>query len=270
MSLPEIFSLEFMRLATVAGVSAAVSLSVLGIYVVLKRVVFVGLTLANLATLGAAFALSVGLPVEVSAMLAALAGAAALALAAKPRRIPAESVVGWGFAAAASLTVLVLARSAADSDAMRLLFGNVLAISRREAVLLVVVALFTVVVHAVFAKRLVLVVFDPETARAAGISTRLWELFLYLTVGAATAAAVHETGALLAFSLLTLPAMAALLVTRGMQSAFATAALIAVLAVVAGLLLSFRWDLPAGPFTVALLAAAVPLAFLLSRLRRHD
>lgn len=265
----EMFSLEFMRLAAVAGVAAALSLSVMGVYVVLKRVVFVGLTLANVATLGAAVALAVGLPVEATAMLAALTGAVALALAAKPRRIPAESIVGWGFAAAASLTVLILARSAADSDAMRLLFGNVLAITRHEAVLLVVVAVVTVTVHAVFAKRLVLVVFDPETARAAGIATRLWELFLYLTVGAATAAAVHETGALLAFALLTLPAMAALLVTRGMQSAFATAAAIAVVAVFGGLVLSFRWDLPTGPFTVVLLAAAVPLAFAAGKLRRR-
>lgn len=265
----ELFSLEFMRLAAVAGVAAALSLSVMGVYVVLKRVVFVGLTLANVATLGAAAALAVGLPVEATAVAAALAGAAGLALATQPRRIPAESVVGWGFAAASSATVLVLARTTADGDAMRLLFGNVLAITRHEAAFMVAVALAAVAVHAVFAKRLVLVVFDPETARAAGIATRLWELFLYLTVGAATAAAVHETGALLAFALLTLPAMAALLVTRGMRSAFATAASIAVAAVLGGLLLSFRLDLPTGPFTVALLSLAVPVAHLAGRMRRR-
>jgi ABC-type Mn2+/Zn2+ transport system permease subunit len=116
-------------------------------------------------------------------------------------------------------------------------------------------------------KRFVLVVFDPQTARAAGIATGAWTVLLYLTIGGATAAAVHETGALLAFALLVLPATAALLATRGLRSAFVAAPAIAVVAVLGGLVLSFRWDLPTGPLTVALLAAAVPLAALFGRLR---
>ncbi len=264
----DIFQLEFMRLAAVAGLAAALALSLMGVYVVLKRVVFVGLTLANLATLGAAAALAVGLPVEAAAIAAALAGAAALALVATPRVIPAESLIGWGFAAASALTVLVLARSAtADAEAMRLLFGNVLAITTGEAVLMVAVAAAVLLLNVLFARRFVLVVFDPEAARAAGINTTLWTLVLYLTMGGATAAAVHETGALLAFALLVLPAMVALLVTRRLMSAFLSSAVIALACVAAGLVLSFSWDLPTGPLTVALLAAAVPGAALLRHLR---
>lgn len=265
----EVFSLEFMRLAAVTGVGAALALSVLGVYMVLKRVVFVGLTLANVATLGAALALALHWPLHLCSVLATVAAAVALAVAAAPRRVPAEAVVGWGFAAASALTVLVLARTSADGDAMRLLFGNVLAISRLEAALMAAVAVLVVAVHVAFARRFVLVVFDPETARAAGIATGAWTVLLYLTVGSATAAAVHETGALLAFALLTLPATAALLATRGLTAAFLAAPAIAVTAVVAGLLLSFAWDLPTGPFTVALLAAAVPLAGMIGRLRRR-
>jgi ABC-type Mn2+/Zn2+ transport system permease subunit len=242
---------------------------VLGVYVVLKRVVFVGLALANLATFGAALAMATGLPIEVTALVLTLAGAAFLALVATPRRIPAESLVGWTFAAASAATVLVLATSSkADADAMRLLFGNVLAITVREAVLIAAVAGVVLTVHVLFAKRFVLVVFDPEAARAAGIATRTWTLVLYLTIGAATAAAVHETGALLAFALVTLPAMAALLVARGLRGAFAAAPALAVLAVLAGLVFSFLLDLPTGPFTVAILALLVPLAALFSTASR--
>jgi len=64
-----------------------------------------------------------------------------------------------------------------------------------------------------------------------------------------------------------LPATAALLATRGLRAAFFVAPTIGVAAVFAGLVLSFRWDLPTGPLTVALLAAAVPLAALFGRLR---
>ncbi len=264
-----LWELEFMRLAAVAGVAAAVALSTLGVYVVLKRVVFVGLALANLATLGAAVALAVGLPVEATAIVATLGGAAALALAATPRVIPSEAIIGWGFAAASGLTVLVLARSTtADAEAMRLLFGNVLAISAGEAAMMAVVASAVLLIHGLFARRFVLVVFDPLAARAAGIHTALWTLILYLTVGGAAAAAVHETGALLAFALLVLPAMAALLISGRLMTAFLISAAIAVTCVVAGLGLSFHWDLPTGPLTVALLAAAVPLAALARRALR--
>lgn len=264
----EILQLEFMRLAAAAGLAAALALSILGVYVVLKRVVFVGLTLANLATLGGAVALAMHLPMEAAAILVTLAGAAALALAATPRVIPSESLIGWGFAAASGLTVLVLARSTgADAEAMRLLFGNVLAITRHEAILMTVVAAVVVSVNALFARRFVLVVFDPLAARAAGIDTTLWMLVLYLTIGGATAAAVHETGALLAFALLVLPAMAALLVSGRLMTAFLISAAIALTCVAAGLILSYYWDLPTGPLTVAFLAAAVPLAAVLRRIR---
>jgi len=262
------FELEFMRLAAVTGLAAAVTLSVLGVYVVLKRVVFVGLALASLATLGAAAALSLRLPVEAAAMATALAGAVALALVAWPRRLPAESLIGWTYAGASALAVLVLATSASgDDEAMRLLFGNILAVTRFEAGLLVAVAAVVLAIHVAFAKRFVLIVFDPEAARAAGIATTLWTVVLYLTIAGATAAAVHETGALLAFAFISLPAMAALLLARGVRSAFVTAASIAVACSLAGLVLSFVWDLPTGPLTVALLAAAVPAAAIAARLR---
>lgn len=254
--------LEFMQLAAVAGVAAALSLSILGVYVVLKRVVFVGLTLANVAALGAAAALVFGLPIHTLAILTTLAAAAALATVSTPRRVPGEAIVGWGFAAASGLTVLLLSRASGDSDALRLLFGNVLAITRHETVMLVGIAAAVVAAHTLLARRFVLVVFDPEMARAAGIATGWWTLLLYLMVGGATAAAVHETGALLAFSLLTLPPMAALLTTRNLRAAFVVAAAIAVAATLAGLALSFWWDLPSGAFTVVLLALSVPVAAL--------
>lgn len=262
------FELEFMRLAAVAGVAAGVTLAVLGVYVVLKRVVFVGLALAAVATLGAAVALVVHVRVEPAAIVTALAGAVVLALLATPRRLPAESLVGWGYAAASAAAVLVLAGAAGgDDEAMRLLFGNILAVTRFEVALLVAVAAVVLAIHVVFAKRFVLIVFDPEAARAAGIATTAWTVLLYLTVGGATAAAVHETGALLAFAFLTLPAMAALLLARGVRSAFAAAAVVAVGCSLAGLALSFAWDLPTGPLTVALLAVAVPAAALAARCR---
>jgi ABC-type Mn2+/Zn2+ transport system permease subunit len=264
----EIFEAQFMRLAAIGGSAAALALGVLGVYVVLRRVVFVGLALANIATLGAALAVVIGVAPELSALAAALAGAAGLALAAVPRRVPAESLVGWGYAAAAAVTVLVLARSApGTTEIMSLVFGTVLTVSPGMVGVLVALAVGVLAVHALFGKRFLLVVFDEDTARAAGVRTTLWTLALYLVVGLATAAALRATGTLLAFALVTLPAMGALLVTRGLTACFVVSAAIAVAVVPAGLVLSYVWDLPTGPLTVGLLAACVAAAHVIGRWR---
>jgi zinc transport system permease protein len=254
----EMFEPEFMRMAALGGAGAAVALSILGVYIVLRRVVFVGLAIANVATLGAAIALTAGLPPGIVVIGSAGAAALSLALTATPRRVPAESLVGWGYAAAAALTVLILSRSAADTLAvMGLVFGMVLAVTRLDAGILVAIATGIVAMHVMFGQRLILVLFDPDAARAAGVRTGAWTMFLYLLVALAVSAGLRTTGTLLSFAFLTLPAMAALLLTQSLARAFALSAVIGVAAMLSGLMLSFAWDLPTGPVTVALLAGAV-------------
>ena len=94
----------------------------------------------------------------------------------------------------------------------------------------------------------------------AGVNARLWSLGLNLLVGAAAAVAVHEIGALLPFALLTLPAMAALLVTTSIRATFTTAAALGATLPCLGLAASFYLDLPAAPASVALLSISVVAA----------
>ena len=151
-----------------------------------------------------------------------------------PRRVSGESITGWAYAAAASATVLILAgATAADADTLHLLYGNVLAVSPSHATGLVVLALVIGIVHVLFGSRFLLVTFDAEAAQVAGVNTRLWSICLNLSIGAAAAAAVHEIGALLTFSLLTLAPMASLLVTRRIRTTFVVSAAIGIAAVCA-------------------------------------
>lgn len=135
-----------------------------------------------------------------------------------------------------------------------------LAVSPGHAAALVVVALAVGAVQLAFGRRFLLVTFDAEAAEVAGVGTRLWSTGLNLTIGVAAAMAVHEIGALLTFSLLTLPAMAALLVARRIRTTFLLSAGIGVAALWAGLVVAFQLDLPPGPVSVAILVLAVPVA----------
>jgi ABC-type Mn2+/Zn2+ transport system permease subunit len=111
-------------------------------------------------------------------------------------------------------------------------------------------------------RRLVLVTFDAEAAQIAGVNTRRWSLVLNLSIGIVAAAAVHEIGALSTFALLSLPSLAALLVSGGIRTAFVLAAALGVIVPTVALILSFYLDLPSGPACVALLALVALVAFL--------
>src|SRR5512147_1879508 len=115
------FEAAFMRVALLASIAASVPLSVLGVYLVSRRVIFLGLVLANAATAGAALAQILNWPPEATAVATAVAAAVGLGTLGMSRRVPAESIIGWAYAAAASLTVLMLAGAArADADTMHL------------------------------------------------------------------------------------------------------------------------------------------------------
>lgn len=251
----------FMRLALVASIATGVSLSVLGVYLVIRRVVFLGLVVANAATLGAAFGEAVGWTPALTSLAVAVVAAVALGQVETSNRVSAESLMGWAYAAASSATVLMLSWAVGGStDTLHLLFGNVLAVQLSDVVALSIVAAVVGLAQWLFARRFLLVTFDPEAARVAGVNARLWSLALNLSIGVAAAAAVHAIGALLTFALLTLPAMAALLVTTSVRATFVVSAVLGTVLPSLALAFSFYLDLPAGPASVALLAISVPLA----------
>jgi len=255
-----------MRVALVASIAASVPLSVIGVYLIVRRAVFLGLVLANAATVGAAVAVVFAWPPEITAVIAALLAALGMGALPASRRVSGESITGWAYAATASATVLILAgATAADADTLHLLYGNVLAVSPSHATGLLLLALGIGIVHVLFGSRFLLVTFDAEAAQVAGVNTRLWSIGLNLSIGAAAAAAVHEIGALLTFSLLILAPMASLLTTRRIHTTFVVSGAIGIAAVCVGLIVAFRADLPPGPVSVALLALSVVVATVVSR-----
>jgi ABC-type Mn2+/Zn2+ transport system permease subunit len=260
------FEPMFMRLALIASVAIGMTLGLLGVYLIMRRVVFFGLVLANAVTLGAAVAQVLGWPPEWLSLVAGVSTAAALGEARASTRVSDEALLGWAYAAAASATVLILSRATGGSvDTLHLLFGNVLAIQASHVVALVLLAMVVGCLHLLLAPRFLLVTFDAEAATVAGVKTRLWAFVLNLLLGIATAAAVHEIGALSTFALLALPSMAALLVTRSIRAAFAVAATLGAGVPALGLAVSFYLDLPAGPACAALLVLAVAAAALVAR-----
>jgi zinc transport system permease protein len=260
---------EIWEVPLAASVVAGALLGFLGVYVVLRRTVFVSAALTQLSTLGLVATLLVEERVHIEtehsseqlavAMAFSIAGALVLG-AFRARRLPAEASVGGAWVAASALVVLGSSRLVhAAHDLGGMVFGNAVAVSGAELAMISVVALLCTALHAAFAKELAFTSFDPETARALGMRVRFWDALLFLTIGIAIPPAARALGALPVFAFLTLPAAGALLLRVGFRPAFALAGAFGVLAASAGYVLSWIWEIPTGATMVALAALlAVP------------
>ena len=264
---------EIWEVPLAASVVAGALLGFLGVYVVLRRTVFVSAALTQLSTLGLVGALLVEERVHIEtehaweqiAVAIAFSVAGALVLGAfRARRIPAEASVGGAWVGASALVVLGSSRLVhAAHDLGGMVFGNAVAVASGELAMIAVVAVLCTAVHSAFAKELAFASFDPETARALGMPVKLWDAVLFLTIGIAIPPAARALGALPVFAFLTLPATAALLLRVGFRPAFALAAAFGVLAAASGYVLSWIWEIPTGATMVAIAAGlAIPGALL--------
>jgi zinc transport system permease protein len=266
---------EIWEVPLAASVLAGALLGFLGVYVVLRRTVFVSAALTQLSTLGLVATLLVEERVHIEtehaseqlavAILFSVAGALVLG-ALRPRRLPAEAGVGAAWVVASAAVVLGVSQLVhAAHDLGGMVFGNAVAVPAGDLVVIAVVAVVCVVVHAAFAKELAFVSFDPETALSLGMNVRRWDALLFLTIGLAIPPAARALGALPVFAFLTLPAAAALQARVGFRPAFALAGLIGVVSAAAGYVASWVWELPTGATMVSVAAVFLAVASLVRR-----
>ena len=243
------------REALYGALVIALACSVLGVYVVLRRIVFVGAALAQISSAGIAFALwlagagvSLGGATKPTVVSLALTLVAVLFFAGGARgRIPPDATIGVTYAVAAAVGILLIAKAASGEAHDIFLSGNILGITRADTLVLLAVAVPVLLVHATFYKELLFVSFDRETARTVGYNVRRWDLLLYLTLGIVIASAMQFAGVMLVFNFLVLPAVTGLLLSQTMRGVFGWSIASALLAAVSGFSLSVPFDLPSGP-----------------------
>jgi zinc transport system permease protein len=259
------------REALYGALVIALACSVLGVYVVLRRIVFVGAALAQLSSAGIALALFLG-GIGVTSGLAGhptafalafgLAGAMFFGLGGGQRAgVPPDATIGVTYAAAAAVGVLLIAKAKSGEAHDIFLQGNILGITRADTLVLLAVSIPVLLVHALFYKEFLFVSFDREMARTMGYRVTFWNLFLYFTLGLVIAFAMQFAGVILVFNFLVLPAVTGLLISRSMAGIFTVAVGSALLAACVGFSLSVPFDLPSGPAIIACSAALALLAW---------
>ncbi|HEV7990379.1 MAG TPA: metal ABC transporter permease [Gemmatimonadaceae bacterium] len=267
------------REALYGALVIAIACSVLGVYVVLRRIVFVGAALAQLSSAGIALALFLGGMGVVSglaghptafALAFALAGAMFFGLGGGQRAgVPPDATIGVGYAVAAAAGILLISKAKSGEAHDIFLSGNILGITREDTLVLLAITIPVLVAHALFYKEFLFVSFDRETARTLGYRVTFWNLLLYFTLGLVIAFAMQFAGVMLVFNFLVLPAVTGLLLARSMSGIFTVSVISAVVAAVVGFSLSVPFDLPSGPAIIAVSGALALLAWPVRVMQRR-
>jgi zinc/manganese transport system permease protein len=247
----------------------------LGVHVVERGVIFVDLSLAQIAALGTTVAYLMGYdlhstPAYLFSLGFTFLGAAIFALSRVHRqtRIPQEAVIGIVYAVSAAIAILVMSKATQETEHLKeMLVGNILSVTWPElaktAVLYSLVGLF----HYVFRRRFLTISMDEQGAERQGLNVRFWDFLFYVSFGFVVTTSVAIAGVLLVFCFLIVPSVTAMLFASRLGPRLAIGWTMGALVSAGGVALSFVLDLPTGATIVAtfgltlLLLAGVRKAF---------
>lgn len=267
-TLAEILKPDFLlHDALVGSVTIGVVCPLVGVYFVLRRMIFLGVALPQLSAAGIAFAfLAHGLVdfhahgdvgerslAMIGSFGFTIVGLSVLAALERRGREMVDARIGFTYAAAAAVTILVLASDPhGDAQMVSLLKGDILATTTSSLHTVQFTMAAVVAVLVLFRKELLLVSFDRELALVFGKRVWVWDGLLYLVMGLTISLGVTTAGPIVAFGFLVVPPLTARLVTRQMLTFSLASAAFGGLSAFWGFYLAYAFDLPLGPAQVAL------------------
>jgi zinc/manganese transport system permease protein len=260
--------LQFLAPAIAASLIIAGIHAYLGLHVVERGVIFVDLSLAQIASLGAAIAVWQGYDPPSPAiywmsLVFTLIGAVIFAVVKGQRaRIPQEAIIGISYAVASAAVILTLSKATGEAEHLRdMLVGNILAVQWPEVWLTGAVYLVIGLFHYVCRKRFLDISIDPEAAAARGVSVRFWDFLFYMSFGFVVTRSVAIAGVLLVFCYLIVPSIGGMLFSESIGPRLAIGWVMGTVVSMLGMYFSVEFDLPTGAtivctFGVALVAMA--------------
>ena len=283
-TLLEILSPDFLlRNSVYTSILVGFACPLVGVFLVLRRLVFMGVALPQISSTGVAVALSAPLWLGVShaahssqsehttafigSIAFTLAAILVLAFMERRGRGQPEGRLGTAYVVAAALSILILSKNRyAELGWLDLLKGEVITISNFDLALTAIMLALVLVALALFHKELFLVSFDRVMAVTLRKNVVFWDILLYLLLGLTVSLAVLSVGPLIAFGFLLIPALTAHLFARTMRQFLVLASLLGGISSLLGFWIAYTWDFPVGPADVVLLGAVYGCAWIVARI----
>jgi zinc/manganese transport system permease protein len=273
MTLTELLLPAFVASLILTGIHAY-----LGVHVVERGVIFVDLSLAQIAALGTTVAYLMGNDLHsVTAYFYSLSftflGAAVFAFSRVHRktRIPQEAVIGIVYAVSAAVAILVMSKATQETEHLKeMLVGNILSVTWPELLKTAVLYALVGVFHFLFRARFLLISLNEPEAERRGWNVRFWDFLFYVSFGFVVTSSVAIAGVLLVFCFLIVPSVAAMLFSERLWVRLAIGWSMGALVSAGGVALSYSLDLPTGATIVATFGAALLLLAVLKLLLRRE
>jgi ABC-type Mn2+/Zn2+ transport system permease subunit len=285
-TLHHILSPDFLlRNSVYTSVLVGFACPLVGVFLVMRRLVFLGVALPQISSTGVAIALSLPLWLGfrltdhgshsahqlafVGSIIFSLTAILILAFLERRGRGQPEGRLGTAYVVAAALGILLLAKNPyGEIGWLDMLKGEVIAVHNSDLALTAAALTIVVATLGLFHKELLLVSFDRETAITLRKNVVFWDVLLYILIGLTVSMAVLSVGPLITFGFLLIPALAAHLFARNMHQFTVLASLIGGVTAFLGFWIAYQCDLPVGPTDVVLLGVVYAAAWVIAKLLR--
>lgn len=237
----------FMQRGLVASVLVAVICGILGSFVVLKGLAFIGDALAHASFGGVAIAFVLGLNIYLGAFVFAIATALGIGAITRRGRVTSDTAIGVFFSGTFALGILIVSRiEGYTTDLFGYLFGDVLSITRSDLLAIGALGIVVFLLLAIFYRQLVFAAFDPTVAAASGLRAGALNYLLLVLLGATIVTAIQAVGIIMVVAMLVTPAATAYLFGPRFPYMISASAAIGALAAVLGIYVSYYLDVASG------------------------
>ena len=269
MNLIRMFSYPFMQRALIAGVLVSLCAALLGVTLVLKRYSMIGDGLSHVSFGALAIAVALGMtPLYFSIPVVIVAAFLLLRVADNPRW-NSDAAIAAMSASSLAIGILVISRTTGmTTDVDNYMFGSVLAMSKSDVALSVVLCAAVLVLYILFYHKIFAITFDENFSRATGLNVNRYNTLIAVLTALTIVLGMRMMGAMLISSLIIFPALTAMRLFKSFRSVILCSAVTSVVCFCAGLTISFVYSTPVGATVVAANLTLFVISCILGMIRR--
>lgn len=261
----EAFFSPFMQKAFAAGVLVSILTGIISVFIVLRKMSFVGAGISHAAFGGVALGFFTGLHPLLTAIVYTVIIALGIERTSRRGRISEDVSIGIFYSVSMALGIALISLSERfNVDLFGYLFGNILAITHEELWLTLLTTLVITGIMLMLLKEFYLITYSEELARVSGINVKAMNALFLVSLSVAIIIAIRIVGIIMVSALLVIPGATARLFAKGLRSMIALSCLTGIISVIAGLLISYAFDIASGA-SIVLFSAALFFCGLLFR-----
>ncbi|TFF90239.1 MAG: metal ABC transporter permease [Promethearchaeota archaeon] len=261
----ELFSRPWMQRILITAIIIGIVGGIIGTFIILYRIIFLGEAIAHSAFAGVALALVLGIEPIFMIFLFSELSAISVGYVNQKKIMNEDIILAIIFAGMMALGIVFInLLSEVSANVSSILFGAIFYINSTQVAILVIVSVIVIIILIYLRKEYFFMVFNKEMAQVSGIPVKILDYFFLLLLAALIAVSIQAIGAILVFAIFIMPAAAAYMLTYNYRLMIFLSALFGAASGFLGVMISFLYNLPGGPSIVLIASCFFIISYLLS------